>query len=442
MKEECGIFGVYNEISGKCINDIHTGLSLLQHRGQDSFGISLVNTKGIETHKHLGLVKPIISNSYHTYVNSGIGHVRYCTSGNATDTAEIQPISSKNHLGEYTLAHNGNIPKELSIQDTKYIIDTINKSNKNTWKDILIELLDTIPGVYCLLILTSCGIYAVRDRYGVRPLVIGKDGNDFCISSESCALHRFNFYDNVNPGEIIHIFHKECNKIYSSEQSKTCDAICSFEYIYFLKPNSCVDNRSVQLVRQALGKTLAIRDKKNDVFDNSNKYYVIGIPDSGIISAKSYASEMDFSFETWIKKRSDVNRSFIQCNDEQRKIVCNKKFIYDHQNLRGKNVIIVDDTIVRGNVIKRIIELLRECEVNEIHIRIPSPPIRDTCFFGIDIPTHNELIAYNKSVHEIENILNVNSLQYLEMSDLNTIISESSCKRCFGGNYPNGLLEW
>ena len=137
-----------------------------------------------------------------------------------------------------------------------------------------------------------------------------------------------------------------------------------------------------------------------------------------------------------------MNRSFIQCNDEQRKIICNKKFIYDHYNLKGKNVIIVDDTIVRGNVMKRIIALLRECEVKEIHIRIPSPPIRNTCFFGIDIPTQTELIAYNKAVQEIEKILEVNSLRYLEVNDLNWIISESSCKRCFGGNYPNKLLEW
>ena len=442
MKEECGIFGVYNELSGKCIQDIEQGLKLLQHRGQDSFGVSWNGSMSIETHHQLGLVKELPHNDFHSYVNSGIGHVRYCTSGDASDVKQIQPIISNNHRGLYSIAHNGNLPKELTIQDTRYIVNTINKSEKDTWKDILIELLEEIPGVYCLLILTSEGIYAVRDSYGVRPLVIGKDGNDYCIASETNGLHRFNFYDNVKPGEIWHLQHKKCNKVYS--KNNVCNSICSFEYLYFLKPNSCVDNRSVQLVRQTLGKTLAKRDKSAKIspFISENTYYVIGIPDSGIISAKSYADEMGFQYKSWINKRADVNRSFIQCNDEQRKVICNKKFIYDYSNLMGKNVVIVDDTIVRGNVMKKIIELLRECNVNEIHIRIPSPPIRDTCLFGIDIPTKTELIANNKMVEEIKKILNVNSLEYLDSSDLDWIISKSSCKRCFGGNYPKELLDW
>ena len=442
MKEECGIYGVYNEISGKCIKDIEHGLELLQHRGQDSFGISWNGTTQIQTHHQLGLVTTLPENSLYSYVNSGIGHVRYCTSGDAQDINQIQPIYTRNHLGNYSIAHNGNLPKELQIQDTRYIVNIINQSKKTTWREILIELLETIPGVYCLLLLTTEGIYAIRDSYGVRPLIIGKDGNDYCVASETNALHRFNFYDNVNPGEIWHIYHKECNKIYQA--SNICNSICSFEYLYFLKPNSCVDNRSVQLVRQTLGKTLAKRDKSmtQSTFDPEKMYHVIGIPDSGVISAKAYAEEMGFPYESWIKKRADVNRSFIQCNDEQRKIICNKKFIYDYSSLQGKNIVIVDDTIVRGNVMKKIVELLRECEVNEIHIRIPSPPIRNTCIFGIDIPTKTELIAYNKSVKEIEKILDVNSLEYLKTTDLNWIISETSCKRCFGGNYPKKLLEW
>ena len=442
MKEECGIFGVYNEVSGKCIKDIEHGLQLLQHRGQDSFGISWNGLQKIERYHKLGLVTGIPKTDLHSYINCGIGHVRYCTSGDASDVKQIQPIHSTNKMGNYSIAHNGNLPKELQIQDTRYIVETINQSEKPSWREILIELLEKIPGVYCLLLLTNEGIYAIRDGYGVRPLVIGKDGNDYCVASETNALHRFNFYDNVNPGEIWHIYHKECRKLY--QKSNTCNSICSFEYLYFLKPNSCVDNRSVQLVRQTLGKTLAKRDKSmtHSSFNSKKTYYVIGIPDSGVISAKAYAEEMEFSYESWIKKRADVNRSFIQCNDEQRKIICNKKFIYDHENLKGKNVVIVDDTIVRGNVMKKIIELLKQCEVNEIHIRIPSPPIRNTCLFGIDIPTKTELIAYNKSVREIEKILDVNSLEYLKTTDLNCIISETSCKRCFGGNFPNKLLQW
>ena len=442
MKEECGIFGVYNEISGACIKDIHRGLELLQHRGQDSFGIAWNNLTKLDVYQKIGLVDKLPHNDSYKYINCGIGHVRYCTSGNSKDIQQVQPIISSNKLGNYAIAHNGNLPKDLSMQDTRYIIQQINNSKKLTWREILIELLDVIPGVYCLLILTNEGIYAVRDSYGVRPLILGKDGNDYCVASETNALHRFNFYDNVNPGEIIHIYHRECKKIY--RKSNTCNAICSFEYLYFLKPNSCVDNRSVQLVRQKLGRTLAIADKNNDntSFCNDKKYYVIGIPDSGIIAAKSYASEMNFPYRSWIKKRADVNRSFIQCNDEQRKIICNKKFIYEQSEIKDKNVIIVDDTIVRGNVMKKIVELLKECEVNEIHIRIPSPPIRNTCLFGIDIPTKNELIAYNKSIEEIEKIFNVNSLRYLDTNDLNTIISETSCKRCFGGKYPQQLLDW
>ena len=444
MKEECGIFGVYNGVAGKCITDITTGLSLLQHRGQDSFGVSYLGINTIEIYHQLGLVSPLPLNGYDSYLSCGIGHVRYCTSGNAEDKKQIQPILSSNRLGMYTLAHNGNIPKELSIQDTRYIIDIINNSKKTNWKDILIELLDIIPGVYCLVILTNEGIYALRDRYGLHPLVIGKDGNDFCVASETSALHRFNFYDNVNPGEIYHIYHEECHKIYSSNPINTCNAICSFEYIYFLKANSCVDNRSVQLVRQQLGKTLALRDKCNEksVFHKDKSYYVIGIPDSGIISAKSYAEEMVFPYEYWIKKRENVNRSFIQCNDEQRNIVCNKKFLYEKTELKNKNVIIVDDTIVRGNVMKKIISLLRECSVNEIHIRIPSPPVRNTCVFCIDIANKEELIANNKTVDEVEKILDINSLCYLDIEDLNNIISKNSCKKCFNGNYPEALLEW
>tara|TARA_Y100000389_G_scaffold141737_1_gene139650 strand:+ start:6830 stop:8185 length:1356 start_codon:yes stop_codon:yes gene_type:complete len=451
MKEACGLFGVFNtktQPNTNTLKDVITGMKLLQHRGQDGCGVSYLNkTNDIVTIKKLGLVKNSFNDLPNINTHVVIGHVRYSTSGNSKNLDHTQPLYSHNNLGEYALAHNGNLSNVLH-HDTYYLISFINNCKKLNWKDIFIEMLDTIPGVYCLLILTNEGIYAIRDKFGVRPLVMGCNGNDYCVSSETSAFHRFNFYCNINPGEIYFINKTGPKLLYSSTEK--LQNICSFEYIYFLRPNSIVDNLNVQLVRTQLGKTLATKDiiQNNELVCKwiNDETIVIGIPDSGIIAARAYADCLKLPYKQYIQKYENMNRSFIESNNTERNKVCKKKFYYDEKNLTGKNVIIVDDTIVRGNVIKIIIQQLKDIGVVDIHIRIPAPPIVNICKFGIDIPNKNELIATNntdnKNIINICNEIGATSLLYLDVNDLENIISKNSCKGCFGGTYNNKLLEW
>lgn len=276
----------------------------------------------------------------------------------------------------------------------------------------------------------------MRDRYGIRPLCIGNSDKSYCISSESCALQDFEFNRDILPGEIIKINDNGIQTIYQYDNSKL--SICAFEYLYFLNPDSICDGYNVTTVRNNLGKILADKETLNI----DDEYIVIGIPNSGLLSAKSYATSLSIKYVQAITKNKYSNRTFIIPNNVDRINACNRKFIYDYDSIANKKVIIIDDTIVRGNVIKSIIHNLVLCKASEIHIRLAAPPIINICQLGIDIPSREELLAHNKNISQIKDELKVESIKYLTIDELNSVIPPSSYKECFGEEIDNKMIDW
>jgi amidophosphoribosyltransferase len=447
MKEKCGVFGIYSSsVDNKVIPNVINGLKKLQHRGQEGCGIAYDSSSNLNINKGLGLVNDVFPeiNNFNIPTNKCIGHVRYSTSGkskinNQSKLDECQPllgnVNNKGNVNNnFYLVHNGNIPS-VKIHDTKFIINFIEDCSQNKFENKLIELIETIPCAYSLLILFNNCLYAIRDRYGIRPLCIGNYKDSYCISSESCALQHYNLLRDVYPGEIIKFDNNGLNTIYKSSNSQL--SICAFEYLYFLRPNSICDGLSVNDVRTNLGITLA----NNDDLTIDNNFIVIGIPDSGIIAAKGYANKLNIQYKQSINKNKNSNRTFIIPNNEDRIKACKEKFVYNQEEIINKKVIIVDDTIVRGNVMKNIVENLWLNNVKEIHIRIAAPPIINICQLGIDIPSCEELIAYKKTIHELKNIFNVTSIQYLNYNDFTKLIPENSYKECFGEKINDNLIN-
>ena len=440
MHDTCGLFGVYSvKTRHDTIAGTVTGLGLLQHRGLDSCGVSFVENGNIVTRKDSGLVKEVFRTIPDVSTHSCIGHVRYPTSRANKDSqqGECQPLSSHNTaLGSFAVAHNGNIPF-VEGHDTNYLVDFIKAATFASWEQALTNMVETIPGVYCLLVLTESAIYVVRDRFGVRPLCIGLRENEFCASSESCALHKFNHYCDVRPGQ-IYILHKNGVKLVYTAPNVT-ENICSFEYLYFLRPNSIVDNLNVRIVRRYLGALLALKDKEKFA---KKRYIVTGVPDSGISAGQGYAECLNLSYQQLIKRNLNAKRTFIQPTVEQRKIASEGKFYYQKAELKGKKIIVVDDTIVRGTVMSVIVRQLKDCGVSEIHIRIPAPPVQDICMLGIDIPCKEQLIKTGRSIEDIRIHFDVTSILYLEAGDLDYILPKTACKGCFTSEYNDELLQW
>ena len=321
MKEKCGVFGIYNNVSNtNIIPCVINGLKLLQHRGQEGCGIVFENNNQLDIHKGLGLVSDVFNGDISIQTNKCIGHVRYSTSGNSkinddSKLDECQPLEGNTNDEEFYISHNGNIPK-IKTHDTQYIIDFINKSDCDDFVKKLISLMETIPCAYSILILKKNCIYGMRDRYGIRPLCIGNDENSYCISSESCALQHFKLNRDILPGEIVKINNKGVQTIYQYNNYKL--SICAFEYIYFLKPNSICDGYNVTDVRTNLGKLLA--NKETLTIDD--EYITIGIPNSGLLSAKSYAASLSIKYVQAITKNKYINRTFIIPNNVDRIKAC------------------------------------------------------------------------------------------------------------------------
>lgn len=441
MKEKCGVFGIYNSIyNTNIIPSVINGLKLLQHRGQEGCGVAFENNKQLDIHKGLGLVTDVFTHDISIETNKCIGHVRYSTSGSSkinddSKLGECQPLEGNANGEEFYISHNGNIPK-IKTHDTQYIVDFINKSNCDDFEKKLISLMETIPCAYSILVLTKNSIYGMRDRYGIRPLCIGNHDKSYCISSESCALQHFEFDRDILPGEIIKINENGIQTIYQYDNSKL--SICAFEYLYFLNPDSICDGYNVTDVRNNLGKILADKETLNI----DDEYIVIGIPNSGLLSAKSYASSLSIKYVQAITKNKYSNRTFIIPDNIERINACSAKFVYDQDFIANKKIIIIDDTIVRGNVIKSIINNLLLCKASEIHIRIAAPPIINICQLGIDIPSCEELLAYNKDISQIKDELNVDSIKYLTIEELNSVIPPSSYKECFGEVMDDKMIDW
>ena len=446
----CGIFAIYSKHYNKnIINNVINGLKLLQHRGKDGSGISYITgTNNLKLIKALGRV----SDSFKDYSNNDItkmciGHVRYSTSGKTITKGQISENEKKNELQPFigktkkneliSIIHNGNIPN-IKNHDTQFLLDILLTSEIGI-ESTLIHIMNIIPAAYSLILLVNDRLYIMRDRYGIRPLSIANKGESIYISSETRALVGCTNIQDVKSGDIMRLDKNGATTIYS--HPKAINGLCAFELIYFMNPRSYYNGIEIQQFRKVLGKILAQKEKINFTPDT---YTVVGIPSSGLIAAKGYAEHLSLPYKQLIKKVTNYtngeDRTFILLKNDDRIKACRKKFKYDIDNIKGRKIIIIDDTIVRGNVIKSIIDSLKACGAAEIHVRIPSPPVVDICQLGIAIQSKNELIMHNRSIDEVRKLLEVNSLNYLCLDEL-TMFPKDAYKECFGGGIASEIVN-
>ena len=425
----CGITGIYDKCNNNNYSELISSLKHIQHRGKDSCGISYSsNNSEIKTIKDKGTIHNVFGNGVvRDNVKQCIGHVRYTTSTMGDDKLnEIQPISNSN----LSLVHNGNIPS-VEGHDTSFIFNLLEKSDDIV--ETLIKINNNIAASYCFIILNGNDMYIMRDKYGIRPLSYGIKGSKIIISSETVGLEGCVDIKQVKSGELLKINDSGIHELYRNNDS--IDGLCSFELIYFMNPLSIYNDILIKDYRRKLGEILA--SKNELVIDN--EYIVIGIPNSGIEAAKAYSGKLNIKYSQSINKKNLRNegRSFILKTNEERIKAC-KKFTYDVNDIKNKKIIIVDDTIVRGNVMNSIISNIKGIGVKEIHVRIPAPPVVDICQLGIAINSKDELIMNNRSVSEVSEILGVDSLQYLDLKDL-SFFPERSYTECFGGGIPEEI---
>ncbi|ARM76262.1 amidophosphoribosyltransferase [Acidianus manzaensis] len=429
LKEHCGIFATIGDNS---IKYTYEGLKLLQHRGQDSAGISYFND-GIKTEKGLGLVDEALrENIVRISSKYSIGHVRYSTTGKVS-LDEAQPLSND----KISVAFNGTITNYYEFgnykTDTEFILDFI--SSKIEKGDNIISavkhFVDIADGAYSMLIMDNQKrIIAVRDPKGFRPLTLGKIGENIVFSSEDSAIKQLGgkIIKDVRAGEIVLV--NPDGSLYSERVPSSNNYTCSFEYIYFSRADSKIDGISVYTARVKLGEILAENHPaKGDV--------VVPVPDSSRPIALGFSRKSGLPLEEGLIRTIVSKRSFIMPTNDKRKSVLEEKFGIVDEIIRGKRIILIDDSIVRGNTMRRLIKLLRDDGANEIHVRIGSPMIKYPCYMGIDFPSKKELIANDKSEKEIAQYLNADSVEYLTVDEMkNAIGRQDLCIACFSGIYP------
>lgn len=441
----CGILALYSNQLKPISIDLYNMFQLLQHRGQDGSGIVTSNLKSYYTTYSLGAIKnlSINNNISKLYGHIGLAHNRYPTSGKSNKLDLLQPwkIYNKQNNNIYYLAFNGTLStKRQNINEYKIFNNII--GNEISIGNGLKKLLNTIPGTYSLIIMSKDSLYITRDLYGIRPLIIAKDNDKWIISSETCVLqNNCETIFEVNPGEIIRINSSGLEYIFRFKP-KNQSSFCIFEYIYFSRPDSILESTNeVYKVRVELGKQLAIECKKNTELLKAD--YVIGVPNSSVPHAIGFSQEIGIPYcSAFI--RNNTHRTFILSDQKSRKEQVSLKFSCLPLILKNKSVIIIDDSIVRGNTITHLVKLLRNRECNKIHVAIASPPIINQCYMGMDITTPENLIAHNKNIQEIKKFINVDSLTYLSLSGLIQVQYPKSnyCTACLSGNYPKGLLDW
>ena len=453
IHEECGVFGVISAEPADVAGVVYYGLYALQHRGQESCGI-VVNDDGLfSSHKDLGLVSEVFHSEVLSRFPKGtmaVGHVRYGTTG-GTNRTNCQPIEVNHQKGRMALAHNGNLSNAAKLRnelelsgaifhttsDTETIayIVTRERLKLPSIEDALSSAMNILEGAYSLVLMSPQKLICARDPYGFRPLCYGKtqDGM-YVIASESCALKAVGaeFIRDVEPGEII-VFSK--NGIVSRKEH--CDSkkkkLCIFEYIYFARPDSEIDGVSVHLSRIEAGKILA-REHPADAD------IVVGVPDSGLDAALGFSRQSGIPYGIGLIKNKYIGRTFISPGQSTRLDQVKIKLSAVEESVKGKKVVLIDDSIVRGTTCGRIVNLLREAGAEEIHMRISSPPFLNPCYYGTDIDTRENLIACNHSVEDIAKIIGADTLGYLPVSQLSLLTGNCDyCSACFNGDYPTEI---
>tara|TARA_B100001094_G_scaffold115639_1_gene111564 strand:- start:148 stop:1479 length:1332 start_codon:yes stop_codon:yes gene_type:complete len=422
----CGIFAIFSsrETTSTIAKTIE-GLKLLQHRGRDGCGIAYSRKSLMEiehaVYKGLGSVKDVFEGFENKRSSICIGHTRYSTSGSSMSSMikhnELQPINKTIDGAAITIVHNGNIPNSR-YHDTTMLLDMLVASQDDI-EATLVKMLNKIPVAYSLIIMYNETLYIVRDRFGIRPLSVAyyEDG-DICISSETRPMEACRNIREVGSGEIIRIDKTNISSIYSHPQAVS--GLCLFEILYFMNPRSLVYGNSVEFHRKRLGRMLGQKEK--NIPRNSTNFVVVGVPDSGIIAARAYCDQMNLTYIQLIKKtvqcENGEDRTFILPSQTIRERECRKKFKFSAESIQDMNIVVIDDTIVRGTVITTIIQSLRHFGARSVHIRIPAPPIVDKCELGIAIQSREELLLYNRTQEQARIQIGADSLGYLELGDL------------------------
>lgn len=446
FKEECGVFGIFSNSSVDAASVTYYGLYALQHRGQESAGIVTSDSQKLNCKKGMGLVSDVFDekNISELKGNLAIGHVRYSTAG-ASSIENAQPIMSSYKLGDIAIAHNGNLTNADVIRelledggcifqtsiDSEVILNLIARGAKKGLESAVFNTMQAIKGSYAIVILTKDKLIGIRDPHGIRPLCIGKLNDAYILSSESCAIDSVGgeFIRDVKPGEIIIIDKDGIKSTTFVERSKS--ETCAFEYIYFARPDSIIDNINVYESRVRCGEMLyKTCPVEADI--------VIGVPDSGIPAAMGYSKASGIPYGVGFIKNKYVGRTFIAPSQELRERAVSVKLNPLKINIQGKRVVLIDDSIVRGTTSRRLVEILKKAGAKEVHFRVASPVVKFPCYFGIDTPYRNELIGSNFGVEDIKSKIGCDSLAYLKIEDLVHALGEKKgfCLGCFNGIYP------
>jgi len=458
FRDECGLFGIYGHPNAARMT--YLGIFALQHRGQESAGIVTSNGNELIRHRGMGLVTDVFDNQRIRELPGkiAIGHVRYSTAGGST-LENAQPLTILSGKGQLAIGHNGNLintrylrsklEKEGAVfqttSDSEVIAQLIAHSKMEDLHEAIRDALSQVKGAYSLLLMTPKELIGIRDPLGFRPLCIGRLEKAYVLASETCALDLIGakYIRDVEPGEMVVINRKglkSCDAVLSYQydlfvEGKSLDqkeAQCIFEYIYFARPDSKIFGENVYEIRKKLGKQLA-REHPVDAD------VVIPIPDSGVSAAMGFAKEAKIPYELGLIRNHYVGRTFIDPKQSIREMGVQIKLNPVREIVRDKRVVVIDDSIVRGTTCQKIIKMIRNVGVKEVHLRISSPPVKFSCFYGIDTPTSKELIASNHSIEEIRNFMDVNTLGYLSINGLLKPLerhNKTFCLACFNGNYP------
>jgi amidophosphoribosyltransferase len=440
----CAVIGIFgNSEAAKLVS---LGLFSMQHRGQEATGISSSDSKRIHTIKDRGLVSEVFTDEKLSVLigDNAIGHNRYSTAGDDS-ILDAQPVFARYKLGEISIVHNGNLINKHEVResliddgsifqsgmDTENLIHLIAKSKKDKLNERIVEAVNQIKGAYSLIILSRTKMFVIRDKYGIRPLSIGKLKNGgYIVASETCAFDLIGatFIRDVEPGEMLTF---EDGKEFSSQKIYEPEyRPCAFEFIYFARPDSVINGRSVYSSREDMGKALA---KENKI----DADLVIPVPDSGVPAALGYSKQSGIPFELGIIRNHYVGRTFIEPSQEMRDLKVKMKLSPMSSLIKDKKIVVIDDSIVRGTTSKRIVKMLKDAGAKEVHFKVASPEIKFPCFYGIDTPTKCELISSSKSIEEVKEYIGADSLSYLSIDALKKSIgiSDKYSLVSFDGDY-------
>lgn len=454
LKDECGVIGIF--LNNSCVDDIpasklaYYGLYSLQHRGQESAGIAVAFGDTIKQHKSMGLVSDVFnaSNLEELEGRIAVGHVRYSTAGGRC-VENAQPFVNRFKLGSIAVAHNGQLInyeplKEfleetgssfVSTSDSEVIIKLIAKNYKKGLERALTDTIQMIKGSYALTVMTEKCLIGARDPNGIRPLCLGKFDNGWILASESCAIDAIGgeVVRDIQPGEIVII--NEDGVLSFEFGEHTAKRTCIFEYVYFSRPDSIIDGIPVQEARLRMGAVLA-RESGVDAD------VVIGVPDSGLGAAMGYAKAANIPYAMGIVKNKYVGRTFIAPTQAEREKMVFVKLNVLKNDVAGKRVVVIDDSIVRGTTCKRLINILRKAGAKEVHFRVSSPPVKFPCYFGIDTPSRSQLISSNHDVEQLCKEIGADSLAFISLDGMFQALKDINpdaygyCKGCFSGEYP------